>query len=73
MSIISLTVAPLFRNKEDWQEWYYGLIPLAIMIIGTIVIYRLFWGDSLDLSMDVGGEPAKDVESVGEDPVKEAA
>jgi len=73
MSIISLTVAPLFRNKEDWQEWYYGLIPLAIMIIGTIVIYRLFWRDSLDLSMDVGGEPAKDVESVGEDPVKEAA
>lgn len=73
MSIISLTVAPLFRNKDDWQEWYYGLIPLAIMIIGTIVIYRLFWRDSLDLSMDVGGEPAKDVESVGEDPVKEAA
>merc|ERR1712125_237353 len=44
MSIISLTIAPMMKDGEgntfsDWETWYWGFIPLAIMIIGTFAVY----------------------------------
>merc|ERR1712186_208224 len=38
MSMVSLTVAPLFQNKGDWDEWYFGLIPIVIFIGLTVVL-----------------------------------
>merc|ERR1719269_412537 len=35
MSMVSLTVAPLIANNEDWQNWYFGIIPLVIFAIIT--------------------------------------
>eukprot|EP00965_Chrysotila_dentata_P048756 1618528-Pleurochrysis_carterae.AAC.3 len=33
MSMVSLTVAPLLANyKEDFQYWYFGIIPLVVFI-----------------------------------------
>ena len=56
MSIISLTIAPLLKpNPQDWAVWYYGLIPLALMIIGTVVVYWCFWHEVADISADFGG------------------
>jgi len=72
MSIISLTIAPLLSaNPDDWETWYYGLIPLALMIIGTFVVYWFFWRDMADISADMGAENA-DVEGgkVEEEAVK---
>jgi len=61
MSIISLTLAPLMRkNPDDWQVWYYGLIPLAVMLIGTVLVYWFFWREVADITAAVPG--AKDVE-----------
>lgn len=54
MSIISLTIAPLLSsNPDDWEIWYYGLIPLALMIIGTIAVYWFFWRDIADITADL--------------------
>jgi len=56
MSMVSLTVAPLMVNKddgagnEDWETWYYGMIPLGAGLIGTgVLIYNktLTWKDPL--------------------------
>jgi len=76
MSIISLTIAPLMAGNDDWQDWYYGLIPLAVIVIGTYVVYIMFWKEGTDITADMGGKndeaeaavvPEKDVEG-GEDP-----
>jgi len=43
MSIIALTIAPSIEGAAEWSHWYWGLIPLAVMIIGSYVVYRMFW------------------------------
>jgi len=54
MSIISLTIAPLLSaNPDDWATWYYGLIPLAIMLVGTVLVWWFFWRDIADITADI--------------------
>jgi K(+)-stimulated pyrophosphate-energized sodium pump len=65
MSIIALTIAPLMKGNEDWDNWYYGLVPLGVMIITTYVVYLTFWKDGTDLEMAVSGKE--------DDPEKEEA
>mmetsp|Transcript_22524 Transcript_22524/g.31588 ORF Transcript_22524/g.31588 Transcript_22524/m.31588 type:complete len:130 (+) Transcript_22524:2-391(+) len=60
MSIISLTIAPLMENKDDWDDFWIGLIPLAIMIIGTYIVGKLFWSESADITADIGGSDKKE-------------
>ena len=58
MSIISLTIAPLMEGDEDWDVWYYGLIPLGVLVIGTYLVYHFFWREVQDIN-----RPSKDVEN----------
>jgi len=67
MSIISLTVAPLMQTEsgaafKEWEHFYWGFIPLAIMIIGTFLVYHFFWKNIADITADVGGEDGADAE-----------
>lgn len=67
MSIISLTVAPLMKTEsgaafEEWEHFYWGFIPLAIMIIGTFLVYHFFWKNIADITADVGGGDGADAE-----------
>ena len=66
MSMISLVIAPLMKDNADWFEWYWGLIPLVVLLIGTYIVYHLFWKEGLDITADVGGkiadEAGKDAE-----------
>lgn len=43
MSIISLTMAPIISGQEDWEEWWWGLIPLSLMLISTVGAYHVLW------------------------------
>ena len=53
MSMVSLTVAPLLSSYvQDFQFWYYGLVPLALFIILTAILGSpsvniLTWDDPL--------------------------
>jgi hypothetical protein len=47
MSIVALTIAPVIKGKEVWQTWYFGLIPIGFMLIGTYLVYYFFWRHSL--------------------------
>merc|ERR1712176_1470446 len=50
MSMVSLLIAPLLREKSDWEKWYIGLIPSAIFcIISAVLIQKkiLTWSDPL--------------------------
>merc|ERR1719231_837643 len=42
MSMVSLVIAPLC-DPEDWATAAYGVIPLALMIIITIIVYVAYW------------------------------
>ena len=58
MSIISLTIAPMLQDEStgeafgDWETFYWGFIPLGIMIIGTYMVYNFFWKNSVDITAD---------------------
>merc|ERR1712137_1454678 len=73
MSMVSLTIAPLLRSddggNEDWENWYFGLIPLALFIGVTVVLMLmgvLSWKDPLSKAQ-ADQEAKKEVE---EAPVK---
>ena len=55
MSIISLIIAPLLKGKASWELWYFGLIPIAIMLLGTYCVYYFFWREVADITADLGG------------------
>jgi len=46
MSMVSLTIAPLLKDENsvgnsDWENWYYGMIPLAVICFATTVLMCL--------------------------------
>merc|ERR1719235_3052541 len=52
MSMVSLTMAPLVENNEDWQNWIYGVAPTAVFLVATIILSPLVmdivgWSDPL--------------------------
>ena len=68
MSVISLVIAPLMEGDDDWEVWYYGLIPLGVMVLGTIAVYFMYWRETQDITADPvgkednGGKEEKDAE-----------
>ena len=60
MSIISLTIAPLMEDNNSWDDWYWGMIPLGVMLVGTYLVYHFFWREGLDITAHVGGDTAAD-------------
>jgi hypothetical protein len=52
MSMVSLTMAPLVENNDDWVNWYYGMAPTAIFVVASIILSPLVmdivgWSDPL--------------------------
>jgi len=47
MSIVALTIAPLMNGFGDWETAPWGLIPLFVMILGTILVRFFFWRDNV--------------------------
>ncbi|CAM9196277.1 unnamed protein product [Chrysoparadoxa australica] len=43
MSTLSLVIAPLINGNDDWENWYYGLIPLALTFGVTWWCYTRYW------------------------------
>lgn len=48
MSVISLTIAPLIAGNKDWDDWYYGIIPIALGILITIYVYFVYWAKDIE-------------------------
>merc|ERR1719169_273157 len=48
MSMVSLTLAPMFEGQKDWENWYFGMIPVGIGLIAFLVLVHqgiLGWQD----------------------------
>merc|ERR1711972_333263 len=37
MAMVALLIAPLLDGKEDWEDWWIGLFPLALCIGSSLV------------------------------------
>merc|ERR1711972_33033 len=76
MSMVSLTIAPLLREdgegNEDWNNWYFGMIPLGIFLVITVVLMLmgiLSWKDPLSKAQTQREQKNK----LGEAPAEEQA
>jgi H(+)-translocating pyrophosphatase len=47
MSMVSLVIAPLL-SSEDWEVWYFGLIPLVLMIAVAYFVWVKYWAHYVD-------------------------
>ena len=43
------------EGNDDWEQWQYGTIPLAVLIVGTYLVYRFFWRREIS-SLEMGRE-----------------
>ncbi len=59
-SMISLVIGPLIEGNDDWDNWYFGLIPIALALIITVVVYHYVWsgGPTITEDMVIESEPA---------------
>jgi K(+)-stimulated pyrophosphate-energized sodium pump len=77
MSMVSLTAAPIIRGWQDWQYWYWGLLPIGLCIIATIYVHHYYWKDTQDIAAPiedvVKDEPVKDIEASGDSAKAEVA
>lgn len=53
MSMVSLTIAPTIAGNENWEVWYYGLIPIVLCVIATYGVYSFYWKNAQDISAPV--------------------
>lgn len=63
MSIISLTIAPLIAGGNDWDHWYYGLLPLVAGIGISYYCYVKYWSN--DISYKDYSKDSKDQGNAG--------
>jgi len=55
MCTVSLLIAPIVDGNDDWENWFYGVIPFAIFVIltGALVWKQILtWQDPLELVQD---------------------
>lgn len=82
MSMVALTIAPLLTEDKttlgvpvteghhDWENWYFGMIPLALSIIGTGVLMMkkiLTWEDPLAGTESNSEPPAEEKKPAAEE------
>lgn len=65
MSMVALLIAPLIHGKDDWDDWWLGLIPLVIAIIGT---FALIWAGILSWKDPLSATSGLDAKANKEDP-----
>jgi len=59
MSMISLTIAPIIRGWEDWQYWYWGLIPIGLCFIATLLVWHFYWKNAQDITAPIDDDIVK--------------
>ena len=48
MSVISLTIAPLIAGNDDWENFYYGFIPIVLSLVITYYCYVMYWSKYIE-------------------------
>jgi inorganic pyrophosphatase len=61
MSMVSLTIAPLVEDNDDWENWMYGMVPTAIFAVASLILSPLVmnivgWSDPLTALVQGAGK-----------------
>jgi len=54
MSMVSLTIAPLLQGNETYDDWPFGLIPVGLAVVITIVHYNKYGSILADVELGKG-------------------
>jgi len=68
MSMVSLTVAPFIKQRQDWEKWYHGLLPLTAMVLISLILYCLgilTWDDPLAKMQESGDGVSSSARELG--------
>eukprot|EP00935_MAST-01C_sp_MAST-1C-sp1_P001939 g1939.t1 len=58
MSMVSLLIAPLLKDQNDWSQWRFGMIAVGLFLLVTFVLVQkqvLTWKDPLLVSKSKRG------------------
>merc|ERR1719269_93118 len=50
MSMVSLTLSPMIEGNKDWDNWYFGMIPVGIGVLAGVWLVQkgiIGWSDPL--------------------------
>jgi inorganic pyrophosphatase len=75
MSMVSLLIAPLLKDRQVWTEWGVGMVPLGVFIVLTAALWYkgvLTWKDPMEELSGGKGAATKSL-SPQETPEKPAA
>ncbi len=67
-SMISLVIGPLIEGNDDWDNWYFGLIPIGLCAVITVVVYKIVWctPPAITEDMVIDSQPAAPTTSAKE-------
>jgi len=66
MSMVSLTLSPMIEGQKDWENWYFGMIPVGIGLIALVILVHkgiIGWQDPLAGLVKGEGEGKKRADS----------
>lgn len=38
---------------EDWEFWYWGLLPIGLCVIATLLVHHFYWKNTQDISAPI--------------------
>ena len=38
---------------EDWEFWYWGLLPIGLCVIATFLVHHFYWKNTQDISAPI--------------------
>mmetsp|Transcript_6348 Transcript_6348/g.13115 ORF Transcript_6348/g.13115 Transcript_6348/m.13115 type:complete len:775 (+) Transcript_6348:187-2511(+) len=56
MSIVALTVAPSMNGYGDWETAVWGIVPLLVLVLGTVSVWFFFWRDNREMDSNDAGK-----------------
>jgi len=72
MSMVSLLIAPFLREKRDFDEWYLGLIPIAVLLLVSAVLVMkgiISWEDPMAVLVSKKSQELANLENPASSPL----
>jgi len=42
-----------FLGWEDWEFWYWGILPIGLCLIATVLVHHFYWKDTQDIAAPI--------------------
>lgn len=38
---------------EDWEFWYWGILPIGLCLIATVLVHHFYWKNTQDIAAPI--------------------